>query len=68
MNEGTGTSIILHETRERYAGVVRITPEAQDAVRALMDQSGLNAREIVSDIIVQAVAKGLVDVTREAGK
>jgi len=65
MPENTGKSIILHETREQYAGVVRITPEAEDAVRALMHQSGLSAREIVSGIIVQATAKDLISVERE---
>ena len=65
MPENTGKTIVLHEARERYAGVVRITPEAEDAVRVLKHQSGLSAREIVSGIIVQAVARNLISVERE---
>jgi hypothetical protein len=66
MPESTDKSIILHEPQIRYADVVRITPTAEDVVRKLMHQSGLSAREIVSGIIVQAAANGLISVERDS--
>lgn len=44
-------------------GVVRISPEAEAIVRALQRETGLTARSIVSQIIVQA--ESLIECTTE---
>ena len=40
---------------ERRSGqVVRVTPEAMDAINELVEQTGLSARSVASSLIVQA--------------
>lgn len=48
--------IVLRSERPRYecVGAVRLTEEAERAVRRLRDKTGLSIRRIVSEIIVQA--------------
>lgn len=41
------------KVRDDCVGVVRISPEAEDIVRQLERETGLSARNIVSQIIIQ---------------
>lgn len=47
--------IVLYTCKpERRSGqVVRITPEAMDAINELVEQTGLSARSVASSLIVQ---------------
>ena len=48
--------IVLYTCKpERRCGqVVRISPEAMDAINDLVEQTGLSARSIASSLIIQA--------------
>ncbi len=54
--------IILKTTKSTVglSGVVRISPEAQRVVQRLQNKTGLGARYIVSEIIIQA--ENLIDI------
>ena len=49
----------------KCAGVVRITPQAERIVKAVVERTGLSAREVVSEIIVQS-ADSIVVVGKQA--
>lgn len=48
--------IVLYTCKpdKRCGQVVRITPEAMDAINELVEQTGLSARSVASSLIVQA--------------
>lgn len=46
-------------------GVIKITPEAFDALVEVMNETGMSARQAASTIISQAVEKGLIVYDRE---
>lgn len=48
--------IVLYTCKpeRRSSQVVRVTPEAMDAINELVEQTGLSARSVASSLIVQA--------------
>lgn len=48
--------IVLYTCKpeRRSIQVVRVTPEAMDAINELVEQTGLSARSVASSLIVQA--------------
>ena len=51
----------------KCAGVVRITPAAERIVKAVTERTGLSAREVVSEIIIQS-ADSIMVVGKRAAK
>lgn len=51
----------------KCAGVVRITPQAERIVKAVVERTGLSAREVAWEIIVQS-ADSIVVVGKQAAK
>lgn len=51
----------------KCAGVVRITPQAERIVKAVVERTGLSAREVVSEIIIQS-ADSIMVVGKHAAK
>ena len=46
-------------------GVIKITPEAHEALIEVMNETGMSARQAASIIITQAVNNGLIVYDRE---
>lgn len=46
---------------------VGLTPEAVSIIAKLRDSTGISARTLVSDIIVQAHEKGLIEIVEKGG-
>lgn len=46
-------------------GVIKITPEAFDALLEVQEETGLSARQAASIIITQAVRKNLISYKKE---
>lgn len=59
----------IHITAKRITpntqGVVRLTPEAQEALAEVVNETNLSIKEVASLIIVQAVEKRLICYDRE---
>lgn len=51
----------------KCAGVVRIAPAAERIVKAVTERTGLSAREVVSEIIIQS-ADSIMVVGKRAAK
>lgn len=51
----------------KCAGAVRVTPEAERIVKAVTERTGLSAREVVSEIIIQS-ANSIMVVGKRAAK
>lgn len=47
-------TLIIHKPKETASEIIRITPEAAEAINRLIVQTGLSARYIASSLIVQA--------------
>lgn len=48
-------------------GVIKITPDAYEALIEVMNETGMSARQAASVIITQAVNNGLIVYDREVG-
>ena len=46
-------------------GVIKITPEAVDALAEVVNETGMSVRQVASTIIIQAVRQNLIIYDRE---
>lgn len=52
--------IPARQIKRNPQGVIKITPEAFEALVEVMEETGMSAKQTASIIIVQAVSKGLI--------
>lgn len=47
-------------------GVIKLTPEALNALAEVVNETNLSIRQVASTIILQAIEKNLIEFRREA--
>ena len=53
----------IHNSREKFSEIIRITPKAAEMLNSLCAETGLSVRTIASELIVQGA--NMVEVVRE---
>lgn len=57
----------IRKMERNSQGVIKITPEAMNALTEVIEDTGLSVRQAASMIIAQAVKKGMIQYILEMG-